>query len=309
MSESCLKDKAVMAALTSMHRDGFQFKSHPTGSWNISDRHQVTFFLSTLQRVDHANTMYKTNGSTHYEGIANEHAVIDLLNNRNYFDCPVTHLGGTKNKADAMAGNVPISIKRKKGLANGSFDWINTSSTNGIIDRTVFTDYFRFIKYARENSVVPDIAEVRDWYAKCCEAALSKISSNQLTDFLRQHVCDKQKGFKLVVADTEADTLYIIDHAATPLVKLLKQQYKPVLVQGRGKSSRKIIFIAPGKGINDIGSGIDIGLRFRCTSNNGIKAMLGLSTANKNSQTVVKIQQDRVQQFVNDSSPTIVFGD
>lgn len=39
MSESCLKDKAVMAALTAMHKDGFQFRSHPTGSWNISDRH------------------------------------------------------------------------------------------------------------------------------------------------------------------------------------------------------------------------------------------------------------------------------
>jgi hypothetical protein len=39
MSESCLKDKAVMAALTAMHQRGFEFKSHPTGSWNISDRH------------------------------------------------------------------------------------------------------------------------------------------------------------------------------------------------------------------------------------------------------------------------------
>jgi len=39
MSESSLKDKAVMAALTAMYDDGFQFKSHPTGSWNISDRH------------------------------------------------------------------------------------------------------------------------------------------------------------------------------------------------------------------------------------------------------------------------------
>ena len=253
--------------------------------------------------------MYKTNGSTHYEGIANEHAVIELLNNRNYFDCPVTHLGGTKNKADAMAGNVPISIKRKKGLANGSFDWVNTSDINGIIDRTVFTDYFRFIKYSRENSVKHDISAVRDWYSKCCEAALSKITSTQITKFLKEHVCDKQDGFKLVVADTEADTLFIIDHERTPLARLLKQQYKPVLVEGRGKSSRKIIFIAPGKTINDIGSGIDIGLRFRCTSNNGIKAMLGLSTANKNSQTVIKIQQDKVQQFVNDSSPTIVFAD
>ena len=253
--------------------------------------------------------MYKTNGSTHYEGIANEHAVIDILNDRNYFDCPVTHLGGTKNKADAMAGSVPISIKRKKGLANGSFDWINTSNTDGIIDRTVFTDYFRFVKYSRENSVKHDIPQVRDWYAKCCEAALAKITPTQVTQFLQEQVCDKQTGFKLVVADTDKDTLYIIDHERTPLAQLLSKGYIANVVMGKGKSSAKIIFTAPGKDINDIGSGVDIGLRIRCTSNNGIKAMLGLSTANKNSQTVVKIQQDKVQQFVNDSSPTIVLAD
>ena len=253
--------------------------------------------------------MFKTNGSTHYEGIANEHSVIELLNNRNYFDCPVTHLGGTKNKADAMAGDVPISIKRKKGLANGSFDYLNTSDINGIIDRTVFTKFREFVADCRKNNITPDIMEVRNWYAKCCEAALYKISSDQLTEFLQESVCDKQEGFKLVVADSETDTLYIIDHAATPLAQLLSKGYKAHIVMGRGKSSAKIIFSAPGKGINDIDSGIDIGLRFRCTSNNGIKAMLGLSKANKNSQTVVKIQQDRVQQFVNDSSPTIVFAD
>tara|TARA_B100000579_G_C22685354_1_gene782349 strand:- start:137 stop:298 length:162 start_codon:yes stop_codon:yes gene_type:complete len=39
MSESCLKDKAVMAALTAMHERNFEFQSHPMGHWNISDRH------------------------------------------------------------------------------------------------------------------------------------------------------------------------------------------------------------------------------------------------------------------------------
>tara|TARA_B000000557_G_scaffold14614_1_gene11453 strand:+ start:239 stop:400 length:162 start_codon:yes stop_codon:yes gene_type:complete len=39
LSESSLKDKAVMAALTAMHKEGFQYRSHPGGTWNISDRH------------------------------------------------------------------------------------------------------------------------------------------------------------------------------------------------------------------------------------------------------------------------------
>ena len=39
MNESAKKDKAVMAALTKLAEDNFTFRSHPTGSWNISDKH------------------------------------------------------------------------------------------------------------------------------------------------------------------------------------------------------------------------------------------------------------------------------
>ncbi len=40
MNETAKKDAAVMAALTKLAEDGFQFKSHSLGeAWNISDRH------------------------------------------------------------------------------------------------------------------------------------------------------------------------------------------------------------------------------------------------------------------------------
>jgi len=39
MNESAKNDRAVMAALTKLAEDNFTFRSHPTGSWNISDRH------------------------------------------------------------------------------------------------------------------------------------------------------------------------------------------------------------------------------------------------------------------------------
>jgi len=38
----------------------------------------------------------------------------------------------------------------------------------------------------------------------------------------------------------------------------------------------------------------DCGLRLRVTSNNGINAFLGNSKANRNSQVVIKLQQDKV---------------
>ena len=39
MNESAKNDRAVMAALTKLAEDNFTFRSHPTGSWNISDKH------------------------------------------------------------------------------------------------------------------------------------------------------------------------------------------------------------------------------------------------------------------------------
>ena len=38
MNEKAIQDKAVMAAFTKLAEDDFTFRSHPTGSWNISDR-------------------------------------------------------------------------------------------------------------------------------------------------------------------------------------------------------------------------------------------------------------------------------
>ena len=39
MNEAATKDAAVMAALRSLQEQDWEFKSHPTGHWNISDRH------------------------------------------------------------------------------------------------------------------------------------------------------------------------------------------------------------------------------------------------------------------------------
>ena len=38
MNDAAMKDEAVMLALTRAAEDNFEFRSHPSGSWNISDR-------------------------------------------------------------------------------------------------------------------------------------------------------------------------------------------------------------------------------------------------------------------------------
>ena len=38
MNKAATKDAAVMAALRSLQEQNWEFKSHPTGHWNISDK-------------------------------------------------------------------------------------------------------------------------------------------------------------------------------------------------------------------------------------------------------------------------------
>jgi hypothetical protein len=48
------------------------------------------------------------------------------------------------------------------------------------------------------------------------------------------------------------------------------------------------------------GNVYDCGLRLRVTSNNGINAFLGASKANRNSQVVIKLQQDKVGKLLQE---------
>jgi len=50
--------------------------------------------------------------------------------------------------------------------------------------------------------------------------------------------------------------------------------------------------------VDQQGKVYDCGLRLRVTSNNGINAFLGTSKANRNSQVVIKLQQDKVKQLL-----------
>jgi len=83
--------------------------------------------------------MFNTTGQVHFSGIKNEHETIKLLNEWAIYPDTVTHLGGTKQKEDAEAGKQGISIKHKKGLNSGSFDWVNTSKTFPLIADDHFT--------------------------------------------------------------------------------------------------------------------------------------------------------------------------
>ena len=238
--------------------------------------------------------MFKTDGSVHHGGIKNEDQTIVILNEKKIYSETVEKRGGTKLKEDAVAGNKKISIKRKEGITNGSFDWFNTSKYNDVLGDT-FNSFLSNVKELRTmpKDLIRDdefILKVRDSFNALCELSLDTLTSDQIIDILRRGLIDTNAGFDVVVNDTKTDKLYVFGAEQHPAVEYINQGFSAIL-EGKGKSSRKVLF---SDGINVY----DCGLRIRVTSNNGINAFLGLSKANSNSQVVIKLQQDKVKQLL-----------
>jgi len=238
--------------------------------------------------------MYPTDGSVHYEGIKNEDQTIVILNEKKIYSETVEKRGGTKLKEDAVAGNKKISIKRKKGITNGSFDWFNTSKYNDVLGDT-FHSFISNVKELRTMSkdIIGDdefILTVRDSFNALCKLSLDTLTSDQIINILSRGLIDANAEFDVVVNDTKTDELYVFGANQHPAVEYINQGFSAIL-KGKGKSSRKVLF---SDGINVY----DCGLRIRVTNNNGINAFLGLSEANSNSQVVIKLQQDKVKQLL-----------
>ena len=242
--------------------------------------------------------MFKTDGSVHHGGVKNEDQTISILNELKIYPSTVEKRGGTTQKADAIAGDKKISIKRKEGITNGSFDWFNTSKYNDVLGNT-FGEFLSSVKEFRSlpKSIIKDdefVLKVRDSFNQLCELSLDTLSSDQIIEILQRGLVDANSELDVVITDTKTDTLYIFGAEQHPAVDYINQGFTVVL-QGKGKSSRKVLF-------SDGTNLYDCGLRIRITCNNGINAFLGLSKANSNSQVVIKLQQDKVKQLLTSTN-------
>ena len=238
---------------------------------------------------------YKTDGSVHHGGVKNEDQTIALLNEQKFYGYTVEKRGGTKCKEDAIAGHKKISIKRKEGITNGSFDWFNTSAYNDVLGDT-FTHFISNMKELRQmpQSLRSDeefVLKIRDSFNQLCELALDSLTSAQVVEILQRGLIDPMCDFDVAINDTKTSELYVFSAYNHPAVEYIRKGYSVVL-KGNGKSSRMVYFV------DAEGNVYDCGLRLRVTSNNGINAFLGTSKANSNSQVVIKLQQDKVKQLL-----------
>jgi hypothetical protein len=243
-------------------------------------------------------------GKVHHQGVANEKFTSNLLTLKGYASDSMELLGGTKNKADAYDRLMDIlwSIKHKKGVKNGSFDWINTSKVSDVAGYT-FVSFLEQIKEYRQlpasqRSAISFVKQVRQQFNNLCSGVLDTFTAEQLVSFIQTYLIDANKQLKVAVTDTLAKKMYVYSADQHPAVRYIQEGYTPFL-KGRAKSSRRLLFT---DGVKEY----DCGLRIRVTNNNGIGALLGNSKANKNSQVVFKLQQDKVAQLLSSVNAEVV---
>ena len=245
-----------------------------------------------------ANQMaFKTDGSSHHNGVTNETNTIEILNEKKIYPAIVEKRGGTKLKEDAVAGCKKISIKRKADITQGSFDWLNTTTHTHMFGDS-FNEFLGKIKSFRElsSNITSDkefVEMVRDAFNQVCESALNNLTAEQLTEIIQTGMVEPLKGFDVIVNDIQTKDIYKFNADDHPVVKYLSEGYVPTLTKVRedATTSRKVVFIKNGQQR-------DCGFRIRVTSNNGINAFLGNSRANKNSRIVIKLQQDNLPQLL-----------
>lgn len=239
---------------------------------------------------------FDNTGRVHYEGVKNEELSKELKKGFGLASDKIYLLGGTKNKADAYDPELDIkwTDKHKKGVKNGSFDWINTSKVSEVVGDT-FVPFLEQIKEYRQlpqsqRASVSFIKQVRKDFNNICGGVLDSFTAEQLVSFIQTQMIDANSKMMVSVNDTEAKNFYVYSADNHPAVCYIQLGYTPFL-KGKAKGSRRLLF-------TDGEKEYDCGLRIRVTSNNGIKAFLGLSTANKNSQVVFKLQQDKVKKLL-----------
>ena len=206
----------------------------------------------------------------------------------------IIHKGGTKFKTDVCiifeSGEVKnISLKKKKTITSGSFDYTNTTNfSKNSFQKTkkIIKDY----KCTEDNTFKSKFEE-----SVCSE--MKKMTNEEITNLFSENVIGKYNKEKsdLIILDEKTKVLYAIK---PPVFELIKQGYLLSLCNStKGKTSSKLMCISPN------GDELDLGLRIRVHLNNGYSKLINKNDGN--SSLCIKFQQDSVHKLINSNSNAI----
>ena len=246
---------------------------------------------------------YNTTGASHRDGVSNEKKIVDYLNATNGSSLRLNELfgeslhfkqiGGTKSvsdmdimseeKGDVLSG---VSIKNHK---QGSYDYVNTSKLGMYLPESVVSTIKEGIaaikcEYAGNEERLP---EARKMVESLLEEAFAQFDDVVIKKLLQRINVRNPK--LMMINDVKSGKLKCYHESA--FTELASEPYKAensyALKTTRAKSSRQITR-----------NGVVTNLRLRIVLNNGVKALLGLSSSNKTSTPVIKVQQDSVDKVL-----------
>lgn len=231
---------------------------------------------------------FPSNGDNHYKAVESESNLLDfkylIENQLGKKINKIVAFGGTKTKVDNVIHfeddtTKNISLKNKKNIKSGSFDYVNTSNfdwLNNGFARTLST----YKDYKGSKSI-----KGYDNLKKAISGDLSNISSDLLTNLFIKNVIEKYTDLSLTIIDEKTNSIFC-DVVPTAF-KLITDGGKLSLKESTGVKMSYMI-----EGIDKDGNKVEIGLRIRVHLNNGSSKWLGL--VNGSSFLVVKFQQDKV---------------
>ena len=153
---------------------------------------------------------YRSDGSSHRDGIKNElntAKILEVHSNELFGDSNITvsHLGGTQHKADLVVDKsdnkrIKVSVKRKKKITTGSFDYINTSKLPNSFTK-VLDIYNKGYKFGmRDQDLIDELKLV-------ITNELNDLDSDTLFNFLEESVINANKEKTMVINETEEETV------------------------------------------------------------------------------------------------------
>jgi hypothetical protein len=270
---------------------------------------------------------FRTDGSSHADGVANEHNVINTMNANpanlinfalaHVHGSPVqnwSHQGGTGSKADAFVNfengqEKDVSIKNHAG--SGTFDWLNTTHLpNALSQIRPRIDALK-ADFKKMKAEMEDSADPEDDATNGIDEFITGIARTELENLLNTHIQQLTSAdIGSLLSDLYAkypEYILIHDKKNSKYILMHKSKTNMAVYFNSGlvfklkatdaaKTSRQIFVVAPD------GTEKNTHLRIRFVLNNGVTALLGLSSANKSSVPVLKIQQDNVADFITSAT-------
>jgi hypothetical protein len=234
---------------------------------------------------------FPVDGSNHWGGIRAEVTLEKYIPNLEVIYGKkinkLIHKGGTKFKTDVCVtfesgGTKNISLKKKKNIMTGSFDYTNTTNfSENSFPKTkkIISDYRR----SEDNTFKKKFEDI-----VCSE--IQDMTNEEITKLFNENVIDKyvKENSDLIILDENSKVLYGLK---PPIFDLINQGYLLSLSNStRGKTSSKILCISP----NGVKS--DLGLRIRVHLNNGYSKLINKNDGN--SSLCIKFQQDSVHKLI-----------